>query len=75
VAPITKHDPYHLELREAPGQFLIGDEELTELDEGPHDLDVDSDSMFAAKDRREHRDALLGEHVGRIASAVSSARL
>ena len=33
-----------LELREAPGQLLVvGDEELVQLHEGPHDLDVNRD--------------------------------
>jgi hypothetical protein len=38
-----------LELRETPGEFLVGDKQLAQLHEGPHDLNVDRDRAFAAE--------------------------
>src|ERR1700733_1126061 len=55
-----------LELREAPGQLFVGDQQLAQLDERAHDLDVDSDCAITVEYGRQHGNALLGEGVGQI---------
>jgi len=60
-----------LELIQLVSERSIGDQELAHTDEGPHDLDVDSDRAIATEDRGEHRDALLGEGVGRVAATAT----
>ena len=40
------------------------------LYEGPHDCDVRGYGSAAAKDTRKHRDPLLGEDVGEIATTA-----
>lgn len=48
------------------GQVLIGGDHFAQLDEGPHDGDVDLDGAFAMQDAGKHGDALLGKGVRRI---------
>ncbi len=40
----------------------------SQLDERPHDRDVDSDRAIAPEDPGEHRDSLLGEDVRGVAT-------
>jgi hypothetical protein len=61
------------ELIEAAGQLLVGDQQFAQLNECSHDLDVHGDSAFAVENGRQHRYALLGEHVGLVAPAAAPA--
>ena len=47
-------------------------DELTELDERPHDEDVDLDGALAIENRGKHGDALLTEGVRGNAAATSA---
>src|SRR5438477_12978815 len=49
------------------GQLSVRPKDLTQSHECAHDLDVDLYRLAAAQDGREHRNALLGESVGRVA--------
>jgi hypothetical protein len=47
-------------------KLAVGVHQATELDERAHDGDVDFDCSRRTQHAREHRNALLGEGIGRI---------
>ena len=64
-----------LELRESPSQLFVRAEQLAQLHEGTHDLDVDGDRAIAVEYRGEHCHALLGEGIGQVLAMLAAAVL
>jgi len=64
-----------LELSEAAGELLVRAEQLAQLHEGTHDLNVHSNRALAVEYRGEHRHALLGEGVGQVLAVLATAVL
>ncbi len=58
------------ECAELAGELFVGGKHLSKADEGANDLDAHPDGALAAKDRGEHRHALLGEGVRWTAPAA-----
>ena len=53
-----------------PGQVFIGCKNLSKLNEGADDGNIDINGQLSAKDRGQHRYALFSESVGRVAQAL-----
>ena len=65
--------PYLLFERCDPASELgVRAEQLSQLDERTHDLDVHADGAGAAQNAREHRDALLRERVRQVLAVRSA---
>jgi hypothetical protein len=61
------------ELLDSLGQRLVGGKDLAELDEGADDQNAHLDRAVAVQDRREHRDAVLGERQRRVLGVAAAA--
>jgi len=57
---------------EFSGQIFVRRENLPEPDEGPHNLNVDSNSTPAVQDAGKHGHTLLGEGTRKVSATTSS---
>jgi len=60
-----------LELVDAAVQVIMSDGHAAQTDKRSHDLHVHMDRASAPEDAGEHRDPLLGERIGRVATAAA----
>ena len=60
-----------LEFGELAGELLVGAEQLTQLDEGAHDIKADFDGAAGVEDAGDHHGAVFGEGVRAIARSAA----